>query len=110
MTIPAGHYSMQTTAKLVGIGVHKLFDALRRERVLSRDNLPYQRYINAGYFVVHHGEWSHPTIGARHYGRTLVTVSGLRWIKDIINATSAGVEISTFSNKGKSSKPMEKPL
>lgn len=38
--------------KVIGIGQNKLFAQLRRDDILMGNNLPYQRYIDAEYFVV----------------------------------------------------------
>lgn len=38
--------------KAIGIGQNKLFSRLRDDKILMENNLPYQRYIDAEYFVV----------------------------------------------------------
>ena len=45
---------MRNVAKILdmGIGRNKLFEFLRNENVLMKDNTPYQKYIDAGYFRV----------------------------------------------------------
>lgn len=46
-------YTMQETAKLLNIkkiGRTKLFNFLRQERILMRNNEPYQKYIDNGCF------------------------------------------------------------
>ena len=44
--------SLGEVAKVLdmGIGRNKLFDFLRTEKILDNGNIPYQRYIDAGYF------------------------------------------------------------
>lgn len=46
--------SMNDTAKILnmGIGRNKLFKLLRDKKILMKDNMPYQRYVDAGYFKV----------------------------------------------------------
>lgn len=48
--------SMNSMAKIIGLGRNKLFSSLREDKVLMSDfgnkNIPYQKYINAGYFEV----------------------------------------------------------
>lgn len=46
--------SVGDVAKILnmGVGRNKLFKFLRDKRILQRDNSPYQRYVNAGYFKV----------------------------------------------------------
>src|SRR5690606_31843347 len=44
---------MGTVAKAVGMGRNNLFKLLREHGVLMKNStIPYQRYIDAGYFVV----------------------------------------------------------
>ena len=69
---------------MLGIGSNRLFALLRNERVLDPANLPYQRFIDRGYFKVHRGHWEHPSIGPRYYARTLVTHKGMDWLADFI--------------------------
>lgn len=44
--------TMGEAAKVLnlGIGRNELFEFLRRKKVLQSDNIPYQKYIDAGYF------------------------------------------------------------
>ena len=79
-----GIYTMQTAARMLGIGPNRLFARLRDMRILNRNNIPYRRYIDQGYFTVHRGEWHHHTIGRRHYARTLVTDKGINWLEGIV--------------------------
>ena len=46
--------SMNDTAKILnmGVGRNKLFKLLRDKKILMNDNMPYQRYVDAGYFKV----------------------------------------------------------
>lgn len=66
-----------------GVGRNNLFKILRERGILSQNNnLPYQRYIDAGYFTVEAVPWEHPTCGdERSYYKTLVTPKGLSWIE-----------------------------
>lgn len=47
-----GTQTVNEVAKAIGWGRNKLFGKLREIGVLMANNKPYQRYINAGYFVV----------------------------------------------------------
>lgn len=44
--------SIADTAKVLnmGVGQNKLFEILRREKIIQDDNMPYQTYIDRGYF------------------------------------------------------------
>lgn len=47
--------SMEEVAKVLsypGVGRNKLFEILRNQNILQRDNIPYQKYIDSGYFRV----------------------------------------------------------
>ena len=52
-------FSMADTAKVLdmGIGRNKLFEFLRNKKVLQGDNIPYQRFVDAGYFKVVEGKY-----------------------------------------------------
>ena len=44
-----------TVAKILGfknVGRNILFDILRKQGILKADNIPYQRYVDNGYFRV----------------------------------------------------------
>lgn len=44
--------SMGNVAKTFNVGRNKMFKQLREMKILQSNNVPYQRYINAGYFSV----------------------------------------------------------
>lgn len=44
--------SMKAVAKALGTGRNRLFRVLRDKGILMRDNVPYQQYIDRGYFVL----------------------------------------------------------
>lgn len=78
---------MQKASKVLnmGIGRNTLFDILRKKGVLDRYNIPYQKYINLGYFR---------TIETRYMVgeevrvgiKTLVFQKGLNFIKKVVSA------------------------
>ena len=79
---------MKTMAKLlcdggIVIGGNKLFELLRNNKILMSDNLPYQQYIDRGYFVVKESTY----LKGGDYGVSqtmLVTPKGQMWIFDKI--------------------------
>lgn len=79
---------MKTMAKLlcdggIVIGGNKLFELLRNNKILMADNLPYQQYVDRGYFVVKESTY----LKGEDYGvsqTTLVTPKGQMWIFDKI--------------------------
>lgn len=74
-------YTVQETAKMLGIGPSKLYAWLKEQHILNDDRYPYQRYIDQGLFTVKRGEWQHPTIGRKYYAKPLVTNKGMAWIE-----------------------------
>ncbi|MET4696116.1 phage antirepressor KilAC domain-containing protein [Endozoicomonas lisbonensis] len=76
--------SVQEAAKLLGTGSQRLFHFLREYGYLmmgSRQptdrNLPYQRYIDQGFFTVRLKSFNHPDEGRTEYSKTMVTGKGL---------------------------------
>lgn len=68
-----------------GIGRNKLFEFLRIEGVLMTNNVPYQRYIDCGYFRTIEQKYSIPS-GETHISiKTLVYQKGLDFIRRLIN-------------------------
>ena len=46
------NHTMNDVAKVVGVGRNTLFKILRDNKVLMKDNLPYQDFVDRGYFSV----------------------------------------------------------
>lgn len=64
----------------MGIGRNKLFEFLRQKNILTYDNRPYQKYIDAGYFRVI--EQKYEVNGeVRINIKTLVFQKGIDWIR-----------------------------
>jgi len=74
---------MGIVAKAVGLGRNKLFDFLRQKGILMGDNVPYQRYIDAGYFVV---KEKPVTMGSlvSNKPQTFVTAKGVDYIGKLL--------------------------
>ena len=67
----------------MGIGRNRLFEILRNKSILQADNIPYQKYIDAGYFRVI--ETKYTKNGDTHINlKTLVTQKGLDYIRKIL--------------------------
>ena len=76
--------SVQEAAKILGTGSQRLFHFLREYGYLmmgikrsSDRNLPYQRYIDQGFFTVRLKSFDHPDDGITEYRKTMVTGKGL---------------------------------
>ncbi len=75
---------MNAMAKLaveenIPIGRNRLFRWLRENEILMSDNLPYQKYIDRGYFAVKESVFETPTM-TKTYQQTFVTGKGQRYI------------------------------
>ena len=75
---------MNAMAKLaaeenIPIGRNRLFKWLRKKEILMPDNLPYQKYIERGYFAVKETVFETPTMMKTHQ-QTLVTGKGQSYI------------------------------
>lgn len=73
-------YTVAQAAKMLGMGERRLFNWLRAQHMLDTNNLPYQKYIDAGYFRVHRGSYNHPVTGTHYYARTNITAHGMTWL------------------------------
>jgi prophage antirepressor-like protein len=69
--------SVRDFGKVVGIGEKKLFEWLRNNKLLMDSNIPYQKYVEAGYFKVI--EW---VLEAKNQVKfkTLITGKGQEYI------------------------------
>ncbi len=75
---------MNAMAKLaaeenISIGRNRLFSWLRKNRILMSDNLPYQKYIDRGYFEVKETVFKVDSL-SKTCQQTLVTGKGQRYI------------------------------
>jgi len=65
----------------MGIGRNKLFDFLRKKKVLMKDNLPYQEFIDRGYFRTIEQKYQTPEGETKISIKTLVYQKGLDYIR-----------------------------
>lgn len=74
-----GNHTMNEVAKIIGMGRNKLFQILRENKLLMKNNLPYQEYVDRDYFSVRE-----VVIKRSEYDdikrQTLVTTKGLDYI------------------------------
>lgn len=72
---------MNKVAKTLGIGRNKLFALLRAKEVLRKDNTPYQKFIDRGYFEVKEKPIA---MGGQVINKvqTYVTAKGVDWLSD----------------------------
>lgn len=81
---------MGTMARLakkenIPIGRTRLFKWLRKKGILMNNNLPYQRYIEAGYFEVKESVREFPT-GTVIFPQTMVTGKGQQYLIRLLKA------------------------
>lgn len=74
---------MNQVAKALGIGRNKLFEFLRSQKVLMKDNTPYQRFIDNGYFVVKENPVK-KGIYIHNVTQTFVTSKGVDYIGKLL--------------------------
>jgi anti-repressor protein len=77
-----GRKSLSDVGKINGIGPRKIFDLLADRGILfrrGRDWVPYQQFIDSGYFIVR--ESTYEVNGIDHlYSKTYVTGKGELWL------------------------------
>jgi len=76
---------MGTLAKLIcnsgtKIGAKRLFKLLRDEKILMENNVPYQHYIDQGYFVVKESAYTLSCDTVKLKPTTLITPKGQVWV------------------------------
>jgi anti-repressor protein len=78
---------MDRVAKALGIkglGRNKLFAALREKKILDNGNIPYQEFVDRGYFRVIEQKYTLPNGETRINIKTLVYQKGVDYIRKII--------------------------
>ncbi len=65
----------------INIGRNRLFEWLRRKEILMRNNMPYQRYVDGGYFRVKESTYETP-YGTKTQQTTYVTGKGQIYITE----------------------------
>ena len=65
----------------INIGRNRLFEWLRRKEILMKNNMPYQRYIEGGYFQVKESVYETP-YGSKTQQTTYVTGRGQIYITE----------------------------
>lgn len=68
------------------IGRNKLFEILRNKKILQKDNIPFQTYIDRGYFRVIEVKYTKPDGSTNISLKTLVHQKGVSFINKILGA------------------------
>lgn len=72
------------TLNIPGFGRNKLFDFLRNQGILQRDNIPYQRYCDSRHFRVIQTKYTTPQGEVKISFKTLVYPKGMNYIRKIV--------------------------
>lgn len=80
-------YTFDQSAALLNMGRNTLIRRLREEGMLGKDNLPAGRWRGHGAFRVITRTYTHPVLGYRHYGRTVITPKGLDAVRRKLGMT-----------------------
>lgn len=77
---------MGEVAKILdrNIGRNKLFAILRKKKILMGSNIPYQTYIDAGYFHVVEAKYTKPNGDVCINVKTLVLQKGVDYIRKVL--------------------------
>ncbi len=67
-----------------GWGRNKLFAWLRAKNLLMANNLPYQRYVDAGYFTVRVVPKQHGEKGVFEHSQCMITPKGMDWLSKLL--------------------------
>lgn len=79
--------AMEAVAKTLnfrGVGRNKLFEILREKQILLPNNMPYQKYIDRGYFRTIEQKYTIPTGETRISIKTLVFQKGVNFIQGVL--------------------------
>lgn len=66
------------------IGRNRLFEFLRNKNILQQDNIPYQKYIDSGYFRVIETKFTIPSGETKISLKTLVLQKGVAYINKLL--------------------------
>ena len=67
------------------IGRNTLFEFLRNKKILNQDNIPYQKYIDLGYFRVIESKFTIPSGETKISLKTLVFQKGVAYINKLLS-------------------------
>jgi phage antirepressor YoqD-like protein len=88
MNTPDKDLTIKEAGALLGFGQNELFELLRKNKVLTKQNAAKPKYQQLGYFKNELKQYQHPTIGAQLYTQVHVTPTGIRWLKQQLEKQS----------------------
>ena len=81
-SIEMGHVAKVLGIK--GIGRNKLFEILRNKKILDKNNIPYQKFVDSGYFRVLEQKYTTPNGEVKINIKTMVFQKGVDYIRKVI--------------------------
>lgn len=72
------------------IGRNNLFEFLRNKKILQQDNIPYQKFIDSGYFRVIETKYTIPSGETKISLKTLVLQKGVAYINKLLAKEAEG--------------------
>ena len=76
--------SVPKVLNVPGVGRNKLFEFLRNHKVLMRNNQPYQKYVDCGYFRIIEQKYERPNGDTCINIKTLVYQKGVKYIQELL--------------------------
>ncbi len=78
--------SVAKVLNVPGVGRNKLFEFLRNHKVLMRNNQPYQKYVDCGYFRIIEQKYERPNGDTCINIKTLVYQKGVKYIQELLKS------------------------
>ena len=76
--------AVANTLHFKNVGRNKLFEILRTEKILMQNNMPYQKYVDNGYFRTIEQKYATPDGEVRVSIKTLVYQKGVDYIRKVL--------------------------
>lgn len=73
------------------IGRNELFEILRNKKILMRDNIPYQKYVDAGYFRTIEQKYTLPDGTIKINIKTIVLQAGIEFIRRVVSEYDSNI-------------------
>ena len=78
--------SVAKVLNVPGVGRNKLFEFLRNHKILMRNNQPYQKYIDCGYFRIIEQKYERSNGDTCINIKTLVYQKGVKYIQELLKS------------------------
>lgn len=78
--------SVAKVLNVPGVGRNKLFEFLRDHKILMRNNQPYQKYVDCGYFRIIEQKYERPNGDTCINIKTLVYQKGVKYIQELLKS------------------------